>query len=226
MHKIELQKLLVHCPNCGTDCTYEISKPIGSKISVTFNCEKCPKEPKWDSQPSVGDVIKNVKLEKWIKQRATYTKSTYDFSKFKYSRIPSGNLDLSASICFSGVSPNDTIRVLKQAGIQTMSNTSYFNYQKKYLHPTVYENWRWQQEVHFDEVRRVTNGIGLMVLGGDARCDTPGKCAKFGTYSTMELDLNKVTDIKVVQVCAYKYTYIIYVYIIYTCILYNILHKL
>lgn len=40
---------------------------------------------------------------------------------------------------------------------------------------------------------------GGMVIGGDGRADSPGHSARFGSYTTMELRLNKVIDIQLVQ---------------------------
>jgi hypothetical protein len=39
-----------------------------------------------------------------------------------------------------------------------------------------------------------------MTLQGDARCDSPGHCAKYSTYTMMEANRNKVVDFQVVQV--------------------------
>jgi solute carrier family 8 (sodium/calcium exchanger) len=38
-----------------------------------------------------------------------------------------------------------------------------------------------------------------LVLGGDARCDSPGFCAKYGSYTIMELKHNAILDIELVQ---------------------------
>lgn len=39
-----------------------------------------------------------------------------------------------------------------------------------------------------------------VVVGGDARCDSPGYSAKYGTYTIMDLERNKILDIQLVQV--------------------------
>lgn len=41
---------------------------------------------------------------------------------------------------------------------------------------------------------------GGLQIGGDGRADSPGHCAKFGSYTTMEMQLGKVLDIQLVQV--------------------------
>lgn len=37
------------------------------------------------------------------------------------------------------------------------------------------------------------------MLAGDARSDSPGHCAKYGSYSVIEQRLNRVLDIQMVQ---------------------------
>lgn len=36
-------------------------------------------------------------------------------------------------------------------------------------------------------------------LAGDSRADSPGHCAKFGTYSLLDTTLNKIVDVKLVE---------------------------
>lgn len=38
-----------------------------------------------------------------------------------------------------------------------------------------------------------------LVLGGDGRADSPGHCAKYGSYSTIDLEQGIVVDIQLVQ---------------------------
>ena len=42
-----------------------------------------------------------------------------------------------------------------------------------------------------------------IVVGGDARCDSMGHCAKYGSYTFVELNMNKVLDTELVQVAAF-----------------------
>ncbi|KAM9424524.1 uncharacterized protein KZ484_002582 [Pholidichthys leucotaenia] len=50
-----------------------------------------------------------------------------------------------------------------------------------------------------DLFRQLLSMPGGLVLGGDGRADSPGHSAKYGSYTTMELRLNKVIDIQLVQ---------------------------
>ena len=40
----------------------------------------------------------------------------------------------------------------------------------------------------------------ICAIGGDARMDSPGYSAKYGTYSLMDLDMKKIIEIHTVQV--------------------------
>ncbi|CAL4089388.1 unnamed protein product, partial [Meganyctiphanes norvegica] len=110
--------------------------------------------------------------------------------------MPAGNLDISAAISFNGASPTDVLRVLKSAGIETISYTTYLRHRRELIDPTIYNYWRLHQKEMFDEMKSKETGL---ILGGDGRSDSPGHCAKYGSYSTMELSANKIIDIQMVQ---------------------------
>ena len=40
-----------------------------------------------------------------------------------------------------------------------------------------------------------------LIVGGDGRCDSPGHSAKYGAYSLMDAEQNKILDSQLVQVC-------------------------
>ena len=42
-----------------------------------------------------------------------------------------------------------------------------------------------------------------LILGGDGRCDSPGHSAKYGSYSLMDLEQNRILDSQLVQVGIY-----------------------
>jgi hypothetical protein len=47
-----------------------------------------------------------------------------------------------------------------------------------------------------------------VVLGGDARCDSPGYSAKYGSYTLMDLVTKKILDFQLVQVCMSNLSYV------------------
>ncbi|XP_033103584.1 uncharacterized protein LOC117106294 [Anneissia japonica] len=56
--------------------------------------------------------------------------------------------------------------------------------------------WKRKRQNIMDEIRTLGAPV---VLGGDARADSVGHCAKYGSYTLMDLNRNKVIDIQLVQ---------------------------
>ena len=111
--------------------------------------------------------------------------------------IPAGNILLSGAVLFAGALPTKTLRVLNFFNCASISLSTFYKHQKLYLHPVISSIWRRQQ----------TNLIGVLqafdeplTLGGDARMDSPGYSAKYGSYTFMDLKHNVILDIELVQV--------------------------
>ena len=71
-------------------------------------------------------------------------------------------------------------------------------HQKMYLHPAVQTTYQQQQSTLLNDIK--AEGREL-ILGGDGRCDSPGHSAKYGTYSLMDVEQNKILHSQLVQVC-------------------------
>uniref|UniRef100_H2XTE1 MULE transposase domain-containing protein n=1 Tax=Ciona intestinalis TaxID=7719 RepID=H2XTE1_CIOIN len=48
-------------------------------------------------------------------------------------------------------------------------------------------------------IKTMTTRQQPLIIGGDMRADTPGHCAKFGTYSFLELNINKIISTQLLQ---------------------------
>ena len=57
--------------------------------------------------------------------------------------------------------------------------------------------WKNQQAEVFSDLKSRETGV---VLAGDGPCDSPGHCAKYCTYTLLDVDSKKVVDFKVVSV--------------------------
>ena len=101
------------------------------------------------------------------------------------------------SIQILGSLPSKSIRMLKFLNMATISIRTFMYHQQNYLHPAVLQVWRSQQNEYVQEAQQTGRAVRL---GGDGRADTPGHCAMFGSYTLMDLDLNKVVDSQLVQV--------------------------
>lgn len=106
-----------------------------------------------------------------------------------------GKSYLAGAILFSGSSPSKVTTMMSHANIKCFSVRTYYNIQAAYLIPTVISVWKTSQ----DEMIAEHQGTEL-TIGGDARCDSPGYSAKYGSYTFLDVKSNKVIDLQLVQV--------------------------
>ena len=111
-----------------------------------------------------------------------------------HNSMPWGNLLLAASILFSGSSPAKALNLMNHLKVPVFSTRSFSNLQYGYLVPSILRTWDLEQADLFTEL----HGKDL-ALGGDARCDSPGHSAKFGSYTLMNLESNKIVHVELVQ---------------------------
>jgi len=97
----------------------------------------------------------------------------------------------------NGLSPTKTLRMLKSINIATICSTTFKEHASRYIYPTIYKMWNIEQDSVLQTLAEMGGGL---VLGGDGRADTPGHCAKYGTYTFIDLCINKIVDIQLVQV--------------------------
>ena len=135
-----------------------------------------------------------------VKVKATCTHCDENVSWESQPRIgdvPAGNLLFSCAALFGGESPDKFFRTLANINIQAITSRTFHNHQAQYLQPAVVTTWKEHQAALIAEL--LEKGEPL-VLGGDGRADSPGHCAKYGTYTMMDLSSGKVIDIQLVQV--------------------------
>ncbi|XP_046843252.1 uncharacterized protein LOC124437312 isoform X2 [Xenia sp. Carnegie-2017] len=108
--------------------------------------------------------------------------------------MPFGNLVFAASILFSDSNPSKVLQFLRHSGIEFLSERTYSYIQTIYLIPSVSNVWHMNQKHLLESIRERNINIG-----GDGRCDSPGHCAKYGSYSCMDLKSNNILDTQLVQ---------------------------
>ena len=108
-----------------------------------------------------------------------------------------GNLLLSAGIFFCGIPFSKFESLSKLINFKCIGKGTYYNLRERYVFPVVKTMWKEQQA-------EVCSGLKLkesaVVLAGDGRCDSPGHCAKYCTYTLLDVESKKVVDFKVVAV--------------------------
>ena len=111
--------------------------------------------------------------------------------------IPAGNILLSAAILFSGATPGKVLRLLNHMQVACISDRTFYRHQARFLEPAVLAVWEVKQSRLLAECKAHGNSLNI---GGDGRADSPGHSAKYGSYTLIDLDTNKVLHIELVQV--------------------------
>ena len=107
-----------------------------------------------------------------------------------------GNILLSRAIMYTGNTFKRLSEMFDSINIPHFSRTLFYSIQKTLLFPTLnsfYKRYR-SKIINICTTREENNFIG------DGRSDSPGCSAKYGTYSLMSPDLNKIVDFFVVHV--------------------------
>lgn len=114
-----------------------------------------------------------------------------------HNGLPLGNLSIAQGILFAGNSQVKAITSCLHSNIMTISLRTYHLMQRCYLVPAICNVWERFQVDNFSAIKDA--GAGLE-LGGDARFDSRGYSAKYGSYSCSNLSTGKLIDIQLVQV--------------------------
>lgn len=106
--------------------------------------------------------------------------------------------------------------------IQVQQYNTFRRHSRWYLEPAIYHKWNVDQNLHLEDLKKK----GKVALSGDMRADSPGKkkkcimhplyflycikfllflfclghSAKFGTYTLMNVESEKIVDLQLVQV--------------------------
>ncbi|XP_054773944.2 uncharacterized protein LOC129282034 [Lytechinus pictus] len=116
-------------------------------------------------------------------------------SQPKVGDIYAGNMLLSGAILFGGSSPTKVLRVLRHMNVKAITVETFMKHQREYLQPAVIRVAKKEQRKLINEI---PEGEPL-ILGGDGQSDSPGHCAKYGSYTLMDLKRNKILDVQLVQ---------------------------
>lgn len=121
---------------------------------------------------------------------------TYKWQSQPYTnKMPLGNLILAAAAFFTACSPKRLLDCLHYAGIAVFSRTTYDKVQTAYLVPAVRQVWAQCQQRLFQ-----ARADRPVKLAGDGRCDSPGHCAKFRSYTLMDAQTSEVLHSELIQV--------------------------
>ena len=111
--------------------------------------------------------------------------------------MASGNLSIAASILLSGSTFQSVKEMMEIGNIDFIGTTTFYDLQKRYIIPAINKVYLTYRELRFAESRDNSEKLNLL---GDGRCDSPGHCAKYGTYTLMNSDTGEIMDFHVSHV--------------------------
>ena len=82
--------------------------------------------------------------------------------------------------------------------VACISETTFYRHASSYVSPVIIK-WKEHQDQLFSSLGA---GDNRLVLAGDGQRDSPGYCAKYGSFTLIEQEINKVVDFQLVQVCS------------------------
>ncbi|XP_061599729.1 uncharacterized protein LOC133462479 [Cololabis saira] len=110
--------------------------------------------------------------------------------------MPAGNIQLSSAIYIAGESFSKFERVFNEMNVAIHKYRTFRRHTKNYVEPAIVYAWKQSQNDLLAQCQSSPNGI---IAGGDMRADSPGHSAKYGSYTMMNLAVDKVIDVQLVQ---------------------------
>ena len=105
-----------------------------------------------------------------------------------------GNVAVSAGILFSGSTFQRIKEMFGISKIACFSRTTFNKFQNRFLFPAIHKVFLTNRTLIIDQLNENANGVNLL---GDGRCDSPGYCAKYGTYTLMDSGSGYIIDFHV-----------------------------
>ena len=170
-----------------------------SLASLLSRCSRCSGHATIVVQQKVGSLV--VVTATCLEGHCTRWES-----QPRQGSMPWGNLRAAAAILFSGGGATHTLTLAAHLKMPLFNLRTYNKLQKCYLVPAVIETWRSEQQALL-----AATADESLVMGGDGRCDSPGFSAKYGSYTVMDLQRNRVLDVQLVQVCRFSSVYFVLV---------------
>lgn len=115
------------------------------------------------------------------------------YSQPRINEMGAGNLLLAAAILYTGNTYQRIKEMMETLKLSFLSHTTYNTIQKKFLFPAIHHIYTTHRQIRYDNIEEQKE-IRLL---GDGRCDSPGYCAKYGTYTVMESTSGEILDFHV-----------------------------
>ena len=110
--------------------------------------------------------------------------------------MPTGNINISAGILFSGNTFQHIKEVMNITNVAFISQSTFYSIQKKLLYPAIHRVYTTNRALLFESAKEESE----IYLLGDGRCDSPGYNAKYGTYMLMDSQSRHILDLHISHV--------------------------
>lgn len=148
-----------------------------------------------------------TKCEKSVKKDGacvSFAVECHSGCEYTWSSQPSmGSALIASSIMVTGNTYSKIASFARALKLKFIGKTCYQDYQKKNIIPVVQKAWNEEKKKVVEEMKEKDS----LILAGDARCDSPGYNAKFGSYTLMDTEATsgvgskkKIVSLEVVQV--------------------------
>jgi len=117
-------------------------------------------------------------------------------SQPQYGKLPVGNVLIASSLMMSGINFNSFIEFCSTLNLNMFTRTIYDRHISRYFTPVV--NFAWYKKQN-EMLGKIRNSSDATWLAGDGQFDSPGFCAKFVTYSIMDLNTGNIIDFSIIQ---------------------------
>jgi len=149
----------------------------------------------------IQDLIKEMQNEG---SQLSLNLSCINGCSFKWQSQPildgtrgAGNLLLTTGIFFSGIPFAKFENFSYVMNFKSINKDTYYGLRENFVFPVVRNKWQSEQNAVFTDLQSRNTEI---TLAGDGRCDSPGHCAKYCTYTLLDVESQKIVDFKVVSV--------------------------
>ena len=120
---------------------------------------------------------------------------TWQSQPFMLGRYPAGNVLLSFGILTAGALISKILLLFKHMGLAAYKARTYFLHQREFLFPSVLHHWANYKTLLTEEMKCKKE----VTICGDARFDSMGHSAKYGTFTIFCTNLKKIVDFELVQ---------------------------
>lgn len=137
-----------------------------------------------------------------VESQCGHCSKTFKWSSqpYLFGRFPAGNILLSFAILCAGGSVRKVLNIFKTMGVLVYNESTFYYHQRHFLFPTIVSFWRSYQ----NEILKKLDGKEV-VLAGDARHDSMGHSAKYGTYTIFCCTVGLMIHITLIQVNVYMH---------------------